>query len=173
MFRPLFFCHFQGGFQQKKYNNGQLYRRCPIIQLYNCTTVQLYNYVLNQPLIIFLCRIPPGRWSKKAETCRRFTIPCISLYQSISVVVQCAILYLTDRRRSDALVFLKVITAIFVQLPSSNVRLPRHAAYDGTLVEHRAERWAEAYRSSRKKEHPIRTYDDIFSVSSVYVFYAL
>jgi len=43
----------------------------------------------------------------------------------------------------------------FVLLPTSTVKPPRHAAYDVTLADRRVERWAGAYRSSRKKEHPI------------------
>jgi len=66
------------------------------------------------PLTIFLCRIPPGRWSKETETCRRFTSYIIVSKYCIIVVLQGVIFYLTDRRRPDALVFLKIIIITIV-----------------------------------------------------------
>jgi len=51
--------------------------------------------------------------------------------------------------------FLKfIVTAIIVQLPSSNVKPPRQAAYDATLAERQAKRWAALIGQVRKK-HPI------------------
>ena len=63
----------------------------------------------------------------------------------------------TDKGRPDALVssywtFQRLLSLrSFVYFPSSTVKPPRDAAYDATLAERRAERWASAYLSSRKK----------------------
>jgi hypothetical protein len=47
-------------------------------------TLLLHIYDITSHYSIFLCWIPPWRWLKKAETCRRFTTRCISLYLIIA-----------------------------------------------------------------------------------------
>jgi len=42
-------------------------------------------------VFIWIANIPPWRWSKKATTCRRITVSCISVISTYSAAVICMV----------------------------------------------------------------------------------